>query len=52
LSELAEASQARRYVFGFKTKLNLTLVSKLSQQSAIAKALPLIQEFIIFVGGR
>jgi hypothetical protein len=43
-------SQARQYVFRFRAKPHLTLALKLSQQSATAKALPLIQQLIFLAG--
>jgi hypothetical protein len=44
---VAEVNQARQYVFGFRAKPHLILVLKLSKQSVTAKALPLIEIFVL-----
>jgi hypothetical protein len=44
---VAEVSQARQYVFGFRAMPYLLLLLKLSQQSVTAKALSLIEMSVL-----
>jgi hypothetical protein len=48
--DVTEVSQARLHMFRFRAKPHLPLALELSQQSATAKALPLIQLFTSWGG--